>query len=202
MKRRDFCKGLAVTLAAGALAPAAALPQADTVVAAGRGGYGAGRPGCARRLLYPVVPQRPQQRRPAARLLLQRQPVRPPCHRVRQPAGAGHLGHGDSHRLSVGERPALLDGRRGRSRRPYPGRLCKVGLYRGAAVQLYPQPERHPGHRGLCRCPQNAGARRQTGDYHRGVPARLRLWSRVVRQPSCRARQRPHRLCDGGAAAG
>ena len=34
MKRRDFCKGLAVTLAAGALAPAAALPQADTVVAA------------------------------------------------------------------------------------------------------------------------------------------------------------------------
>lgn len=33
MKRRDFCKGLAVTLAAGALAPAAALPQAGATTA-------------------------------------------------------------------------------------------------------------------------------------------------------------------------
>ena len=33
MKRRDFCKGLAVTLAAGALAPAAALPQAGAATA-------------------------------------------------------------------------------------------------------------------------------------------------------------------------
>lgn len=33
MKRRDFCKGLAVTLAAGALAPGAALPQAGAATA-------------------------------------------------------------------------------------------------------------------------------------------------------------------------
>ena len=33
MKRRDFCKGLAVTLAAGTLAPAAALPQAGAATA-------------------------------------------------------------------------------------------------------------------------------------------------------------------------
>ena len=33
MKRRDFCKGLAVTLAAGALAPAAVLPQAGAATA-------------------------------------------------------------------------------------------------------------------------------------------------------------------------
>ena len=51
MKRRDFCKGLAVTLAADALAPAAALPQA--------GRLQLGRPRRTGRLLYPVVPQRP-----------------------------------------------------------------------------------------------------------------------------------------------
>lgn len=33
MKRRDFCKGLAVTFAAGTLAPAAALPQAGAATA-------------------------------------------------------------------------------------------------------------------------------------------------------------------------
>ena len=33
MKRRDFCKGLAVTLAAGTLAPGAALPQAGAATA-------------------------------------------------------------------------------------------------------------------------------------------------------------------------
>lgn len=33
MKRRDFCKGLAVTLAAGALAPAAALQQVGAATA-------------------------------------------------------------------------------------------------------------------------------------------------------------------------
>ena len=189
MKRRDFCKGLAVTLAAGALAPGAALPQAGAATAlVGRAvpddyytlWYRSDR--CSADLRHDYYYSDSLFDHAATeyddKLAL---------------ATLGMAAAADSSWES--DQYYWMDGR-GRPCRPYPGCLCKAGLCRGAAVQLYPQPERRPGHGGLCRCPQNTGARRQTGDHHRGVRARLRLWSRVVRQPSYRLRQRPHGFCE------
>lgn len=77
MKRRDFCKGLAVTLAAGALAPGAALPQAGAATAL----VGRAVPDDYYTLWYRSDRCSADLRH---RLLLQRQPVRPRRHRVRR----------------------------------------------------------------------------------------------------------------------
>ena len=186
MKRRDFCKGLAVTLAVGALAPGAALPQAGAATAlVGRAvpddyytlWYRSDR--CSADLrhdyyysdsLFDHAATEYDDKLALATLGMA--------------AAADSSWESDQYYWMTGE-----VGRAAHIRDAF----AKLGF---AEVQLF-----NPGYGGLCRCPQNTGARRQTGDHHRGVRARLRLWSRVVRQPSCRLRQRPHGFCSSGAAA-